>query len=188
MKRLIILSIAVVLAIAVMATAQSTVNENTGQRTLAATMNIHVFPAGGQAADQQNIDEGECYNWAVNNTGTDPFDLSRQAQQQEQQTAQAREQAKKAGEGSGAAGAVIGAAGGALIGQIVSSDPGRGAAWGAGLGFLGGRGSRRQAQAQATQQVEKQAAHQQQATEEQITNFKNAFSVCLEAKGYMVRF
>jgi hypothetical protein len=188
MKQTIVLSIAAAVAVPTMVIAQATVNENTGQRTLAATMNIHVFPASGQAADQQNIEEAECYNWAVNNTGTDPFDLSRQAQQQEQQADRARQDAQKAGEGSGAAGAVIGAAGGALIGQVVSSDPGRGAAWGAGLGFLGGRASRRQAQAKASQQVESQAASQQRATQEQITNFKNAFSVCLEAKGYMVRF
>ena len=33
-----------------------------------------------------------------------------------------------------------------------------------------------------------QAEAQQQATQEQIGNFKKAYSVCLEAKDYMVKF
>ena len=167
--------------------AQSTVQDPAG-RTLAATMNVHVFPADGQSSEQQSRDEAECYNWAVNNTGNDPFELSRQAQQQQQQADQARQQARKAGEGAGAAGAIGGAAAGALIGEIVSSDPGRGAAWGAGIGLVGGRRARRRAQAEATEQVERQAGRQQQATQEQIQGFKKSFAVCLEAKNYMVRF
>ena len=186
MKTVLCLGLALIAASG--AWAQSTVSEPTGQRTLAATMSVHVFPADGQPADQQSRDEADCYTWAVNNTGSDPFELSRQAQQQSQQADQARQQAKKAGDGAGATGAVVGAAGGALLGQIISSDPGRGAAWGAGLGFIGGRGARRQAQAEASQQVERQAAGQQQATQEQIQGFKKSFAVCLEAKDYMVRF
>ena len=42
-------------------------------KTLAATMNVYVFPSNGQDAAQQSKDEAECYNWAVTNTGTDPF-------------------------------------------------------------------------------------------------------------------
>lgn len=170
------------------AAAQSTVGAPTGQRTLAATMNVHVFPADGQSNEQQSRDEAECYTWAVNNTGSDPFELSRQAQQQQQQADMARQQAQRAGEGAGATGAVAGAAAGALIGQIASSDPGRGAAWGAGAGLIGGRRARRQAQAQATNQVDQQAGQQQRATEEQMRGFKQSFAVCLEAKDYLVRF
>ena len=33
-----------------------------------------------------------------------------------------------------------------------------------------------------------QAEQREEATEEQLTNFKNAFSVCLEAKEYMVKY
>ena len=32
-----------------------------GQKTLAATMNVYVFPTEGQASDQQSKDEAECY-------------------------------------------------------------------------------------------------------------------------------
>jgi hypothetical protein len=188
MQRLAFLTLALAFSMATLTSAQSTVGEPTGQRTLAATMNIHVFPADGQSTEQQSRDEADCYTWAVNNTGNDPFELSRQAQQQSQQADQARQQAQKAGEGAGAAGAVTGAAAGALIGQIVSSDPGRGAAWGAGAGLIGGRRARRQAQAQATSQVERQAGQQQQATQQQIDGFKQSFAVCLEANDYLVRF
>ena len=38
------------------------------------------------------------------------------------------------------------------------------------------------------QQAQAQGAAQQQATAEQVGNFKKAFSVCLEAKEYMVKF
>jgi hypothetical protein len=44
------------------------------------------------------------------------------------------------------------------------------------------------AQAQATKQVESQGQQAQQATAEQMLNFKKAFSVCLEAKKYMVKY
>ncbi|TFG82241.1 MAG: hypothetical protein E4H19_13415, partial [Chromatiales bacterium] len=65
-----------------------------GQKSLASTMNVYVFPNAGQAPAQQSKDEGECYNWAVANTGSDPFDVARQQQQQQQQTAQQKEQAQ----------------------------------------------------------------------------------------------
>ncbi|NHZ73528.1 MAG: hypothetical protein GWP16_03550 [Nitrospirae bacterium] len=188
MQRQLFLILLLALSLGAGVVAQSTIETPTGQRTLAATMNIHVFPADGQPPEQQSRDEAACYTWAVNNTGVDPFDLSRQAQQESQQADQARQEAQQAGAGSGATGTVVGAAGGALIGQIVSSDPGRGAAWGAGAGLIGGRRARRQAQSRATQQVERQAGQQQRATQEQITGFKNSFAVCLEGKGYMVRF
>lgn len=168
--------------------AQSTVHEPTGQKTLAATMNVHVFPAEGQAADQQSKEEAECYNWAVNNTGTDPFDLAKQAQQQQQQADAAKEEVSQAGKGAGAKGALVGAAGGALIGEIASDDPGTGAAAGAAVGAIAARQARRRKQSDATDQIEQQTAQAQQATATQVEHFKKAFSVCLEAKDYMVKF
>jgi len=58
-------------------------------------------PNNGQNASTQSKDEGECYNWAVMNTGSDPFDLqktqSQQAQQTQSQVAQAQSSAKGAG-------------------------------------------------------------------------------------------
>ena len=188
MKRIVISVVALTLAIACLAAAQSAVSVPTGQKTLAATMNVYAFPAEGQAADQQNIDEAECYTWAVSNVGTDPFQLSKQAQQQQQQAEAAKGEVSQAGKGAAGKGALVGAAGGALIGEIASDDPGTGAAIGAVVGALGGRRARRQKQAQATGQIDQQAAQQQAATAQQVEDFKKAFSVCLEAKDYLVKF
>ncbi len=157
------------------------------QKSLASNIDVYVFPTTGQTAEQQSIDEVACYDWAVQNSGADPFNLQKQAQQQQQQTQQAQQQAQQVGRGAGARGAVGGAAGGALIGAI-AGDTGKGAAYGAAAGLLVGRRAGRQAQSQATQQVAQQGQQQQQATAQQIENFKKAFSVCLEAKNYMVRF
>jgi len=188
MKSLVLTLFVLLLTIPLAATAQSAVNEPDGQKTLAATMNVYVFPAEGQAPDQQNKDEGECYNWAVSNTGSDPFNLTKQAEAQQQQAEAAKDQVSEAGKGAGAKGALVGAAGGALIGEIASDDAGKGAAIGAGVGLIAARRARSRGQAEATEQIEQQSTQAQQATQTQVDNFKKAFSVCLEAKEYMVRF
>ncbi len=164
------------------------VSAPTGQKSLAATMNVYVFPNAGQTPEQQSKDEGDCYNWGVQNTGTDPFQLSKQSQQQAQQTEQAKQQAQSTGQGAGAGGAVKGAAAGALIGEVASDDAGKGAAYGAAAGLIAGRRRGKEASAQATQQAEAQGQQAQAATQEQLTNFKKAFSVCLESKKYMVKY
>jgi hypothetical protein len=157
-------------------------------KTLAATMNVYVFPTEGQQPDQQSADEAACYTFAVEQTGVDPFTLSKQAEQQKQQAAQAQEQAKDAGKGKGASGAVKGAAAGALIGEIASDDPGEGAAYGAAAGVIAGRRSGRRASQEAQAQAQAQSQAAEKATAEQSANFKKAFAVCLEAKKYMVKF
>jgi hypothetical protein len=45
--------------------------------SLSTTMNVHVFPREGQDEVQQSMDEAECYSWAADRTGTDPFELDR---------------------------------------------------------------------------------------------------------------
>ncbi len=157
-------------------------------KTLAATMNVYVFPTEGQTPEQQSIDEAACYDWAVQNTGTDPFALQQQAQQQQQQAQQQQQQIAASGQGAGVKGAVGGAAAGALIGEIASDDAGKGAAYGAAAGAVVGRRQTKKAKAGASQQVEQQSQQTQQATAEQIENFEKAFSVCLEGKKYLVKF
>ena len=158
------------------------------QKSLAATLNVYVFPTAGQAADQQSKDEGECYTWAVTNSGVDPFGLAKQAEAQKAQAEQAAQQAQQAGKGAGAKGAVKGAAAGALIGEIASDDAGTGAAYGAAAGVVAGRRKAKSAQQKAQADVKQQSQQAEQATAEQMGNFKKAFSVCLEAKKYMVKF
>ena len=109
------------------------------QKSLSSTMNIYVFPTEGQDASQQSKDEAQCYTWAVEQSGSDPFDLQKQAQQQQAEAQAAQEQIAQSGKGAGAGGAVKGAAAGALIGEIVSDDPGKGAAVGAAAGMISGR-------------------------------------------------
>ena len=46
----------------------------------------------------------------------------------------------------------------------------------------------RQNQAQAQQQAEQSVDAQKAYAEDKVENFKKAFSVCLEAKEYMVRY
>lgn len=158
------------------------------EKTLAATMDVYVFPNSGQDSSQQSMDESECYNWAVTNVGTDPFQIAKQ-QQSDAEQAQANQQAaSQAGAGSGARGAVGGAAAGALIGEIASDDAGKGAAWGAAAGLVRGRRKGRQAQAEASQQAQAQQESKSAVTDTELANFKKAFSVCLEAKEYMVKY
>jgi hypothetical protein len=151
-------------------------------------MDVFIFPSEGQDSSQQSKDEAACYEWAVANTGSDPFDLAKQASSDEQQAQAEQQAAAQTGTGAGARGAVRGAAAGALIGEIANDDASEGAKWGAAAGVVRGRRQGRQAQQQAEQQAASQAEQREGATEEQLGNFKKAFSVCLEAKEYMVKY
>jgi hypothetical protein len=180
MKRIVIAAIGILLAVQLPTRGQTQPAPAQAQKSLAATIGVYVFPTTGQTAQVQSQDEAACYSWATQNTGVDPFHLSKQAQQQ---TEAAQQQAAAASEGSGLKGAAKGAAGGALIGAI-AGDAGKGAAIGAASGAVVGRVRGRKAQEQAQQQVQ----GTQKATAEQMDAFKKAFSVCLEAKKYMVKF
>jgi hypothetical protein len=157
-------------------------------KTLASTIDVYVFPTEGQSTSQQSQDEAECYEWAVTNSGSDPFELGKQATADQQQAQAEKQAAQQAGRGAGARGAVGGAAAGALIGEIANDDASEGAAWGAAVGAVAARRRGRAAQQEAAGQAEQHAEASQQATAEQMANFKKAFSVCLEARKYMVKY
>ena len=157
-------------------------------QTLGSTMDVFVFPAEGQDSGQQSKDEAACYEWAVGNTGNDPFDLAKQEQADQQQAQADAQAAAQTGQGSAARGALRGAAAGALIGEIANDDASEGAAWGAAAGAVRGRRQGKQAQQQAQTQVAAQSEQREEATAEQLANFKKAFSVCLEANDYMVKY
>jgi hypothetical protein len=178
MKRMYLVMIAMALSHAASAQTQS----------LGSTMDVFIFPSEGQDSSQQSKDEATCYEWAVGNTGSDPFDLAKQADADEQQAQAEQQAAAQTGQGSGARGAVRGAAAGALIGEIANDDASEGAAWGAAAGVVRGRRQGRQAQDQAQQQAAAQSEQREEATAEQLSNFKKAFSVCLEANDYMVKY
>ncbi|MFT5140127.1 MAG: hypothetical protein ACI9H8_001573 [Lysobacterales bacterium] len=157
-------------------------------QSLASTMDVYVFPSQGQDSGQQSKDEAECYQWAVSNTGSDPFDLAKQEQANEQQAQADMQAAQQAGQGAAQQGRRRGAVGGALIGEIADDDAGKGAAYGAVIGASRGRRQAAAAQQQATAQASSQAESREAATGEQLGNFKKAFSVCLEAHDYMVKY
>lgn len=161
----------------------ASISPPSGTKTLAATLKVYVFPGAGQPAAQQSVDETECYNWAVQETGADPFHIANQAAEQEQQAAQQQQQAQQSTSGSALKGAVGGAAGGAIIGAI-AGNAGKGAAIGAGVGAIGNR-ARAEGQAQkASQQAAQQAQAAAKTSAAQMTEFRKAFSACLEAKKY----
>ena len=91
-------------------------------------------------------------------------------------------------------GAARGAAGGALIGAI-AGDAGTGAAIGATVGIIRGGRQQRQANAasdeqaagEAGKQVQQQYKQQKAAYDQQIGDFKRAFSACLDSRGYSVK-
>ncbi len=158
--------------------------------TLAAAVGVFVFPADGQEAAEQSRDEADCYSWAVERTGTDPFDLARLSDQQQARADQAARQAQQAGQGAAAGGAVSGAVTGALVGSVFgasSKNRKRMASAGALAGGAAGSAQRQQAQSQASAAAN-QAARQQASTEAQIDGFRTAFSTCLEANDYIAKF
>ncbi len=157
-------------------------------KTLASTLDVFVFPTEGQDSSQQSKDEAECYSWAANNTGSDPFQLQKDNEQAQAQAEQQVAQTQQATQGAGARGAVKGAAAGALIGEVSGGDAGDSAAIGAATVAIASRRRARSANQQAEQQAAQQSASSQQATDEQVGNFKKAFSVCLEAHDYMVKY
>ena len=162
--------------------------EGPGGKSLSSTMDVYVFPKEGQQADQQSKDEASCYEWAVTNSDSDPFDLRKQQVREAEQTEEAKAAAEKTGQGAGVRGALRGAAAGAVIGEIADDDASEGAAIGAAAGAIRSRRKGREARVQATATAEKSSQQKQQATAEQLENFKKAFSVCLEAKDYMVKY
>jgi OmpA family protein len=175
MKRALGIVIAFALCVSVSTHAQTA----STQKTLAASIEVAVFPGQGQSAGVQSKDEADCYQWAVKDTGSDPFQLQKQAQA----NAQASAANAQSTQGSAVRGGARGAAGGALIGAI-AGDAGKGAAIGAATGAVVHRSRAKRAQSQNEENI----AAAQQATAQQMTNFKKAFSACLEAKKYVVKY
>src|SRR5262245_24834036 len=121
MKKVLSLAVFLVLAAVVATLAQTTTKTTTTttttttQQSIAQSMGVIVFPAGGQSASTQTSDEANCYQWAIKNTGIDPFQLQKQSAQAQQAIASGST-APTAGSGMG--GAARGAAAGALFGAI----------------------------------------------------------------------
>lgn len=131
-----------------------------------------VYPAKGQSTDQENKDKGECYQWAVQNTGVDPQALAR-----ETGTGEIHRNHHQI-LGGAARGTLLGVVGGAIAG-----DAGKGAAIGAGVGALAG-GMRSRRDLEMTQEVNASVVAHQQAA---MDKFDRAYGACLEGRGYTIK-
>ncbi len=142
------------------------------QQSPAARLGMFPYPKNNQSAAQQQKDEGECYDWAKQQTGIDPAAPATPPKQE----------AKKP-KGGGVKGAAGGAAAGATVGAI-TGDAGEGAAAGAAVGAMRGRRQQKKAGKQAEKQAQAAAGQQKQQT---LEVFKKAFAGCMDGRGYSVK-
>lgn len=136
-----------------------------------------VYPAKGQSPQQQEFDKGQCYSWAVQQSGFDPANPRVATGAPPPQPGMPR------------GGLFRGAAGGAALGAVggaIGGDAGRGAAIGAGVGALFG-GMRRMRWAEEEQQQQQNyQAQQQGALAQGHSAYNRAFGACMTGRGYTV--
>jgi hypothetical protein len=142
-----------------------------------ATAQPYIYPNQGQSPQQEQFDKGQCYSWAVQQTGFDPANP---------QVGMAPPPGMPAPQGGMSRGAVGGAAMGA-IGGAIGGDAGEGAAIGAGVGALFGGLRRARAIREEEQMQQSYAAQQQSALAYGRGNYERAFSACMAGRGYTVR-
>lgn len=140
---------------------------------IAQSLGLYVFPSDSQDQATQDTDEAACFTWAKEQTGYDPMNP----------TQVEAEQVDTSLDGSAVKGAAKGAVGGVAIGAI-AGDAGKGAAIGAVAGGIRGRRAKK-AGDQKQQQANNEAASAKSA--ELLNDYKRAFSVCMEAKGYTIK-
>jgi hypothetical protein len=137
----------------------------------------YIYPNRGQSPQQEQFDRGQCYSWAVQQSGFDPANP---------RVATEPPPSAQPPQGGPFRGALGGAALGA-VGGAIGGNAGEGAAIGAGVGALFGamrraRWAEEQQQAQATY-----AAQQQAAVAQGRANYNRAFGVCMTGRGYTVQ-
>ena len=134
-----------------------------------------IYPSRGQSPQQTEIDRGQCYTWAVQQSGYDP-------------TRPPPPPPPPTGGGSSSDSFVAkGIFGGALLGAGIGAATGGSAGEGAAIGALFG-GIRRAVQSgEQQQQQQHQAQAQAHAFQAQgISNYQRAFAACMGGRGYTV--
>jgi hypothetical protein len=137
----------------------------------------YIYPNQGQSPQQEQFDKGQCYSWAVQQTGFDPANP---------QMGMAPPPSPQAPQG----GMVRGAAGGAALGAVggaIGGNAGEGAAIGAGVGALFGGMRRARERREQEQMQQAYAAQQQGAMSQGRSNYERAFGACMAGRGYTVR-
>ncbi len=162
--------ISIMFSLVIVLFAVITVMGNASAQSISSSLGLAPYPSKGQSAQQQNKDEGECYAWAKQQTGIDPVAVASTPTQQP---------GPAAGGGERVRGAARGALGGAAIGAI-AGDTGKGAGIGAVAGTMAGGRQARQNKAAQQQQAE-------QAKAGTLQQFNNAFSACMDGRGYAVK-
>ena len=147
--------------------------QQVNSQSIAKGLGMYIFPSEGQDQATQDADESACYKWAIQQTGYDPLNPPTVHAAQVDQSA----------DGSAIRGSARGAAGGAAIGAI-AGDAGKGAAIGAVMGGVRGRRAKKGGDA-AQQQANNQAAVNK--ANELEADYKKAFAVCMEGKGYTIK-
>lgn len=144
--------------------------QNTG---ISKSLGLYIFPSNEQDVKTQEADEAACYKWAVEQSGYDPLNPPTVVGAEVDTSA----------DGTAVKGAAKGAAGGAAIGAI-AGDAGKGAAIGSVMGGVRGVRGKKGGDA-AQQQANDQAAAAKSA--DLLNDYKKAFSVCMEGKGYTIK-
>jgi hypothetical protein len=142
-----------------------------------ATAQPYIYPNQGQSPQQEQLDKGQCYSWAVQQTGFDPANP---------QVPMTPPPETPAAQGSMLRGAAGGAAVGA-VGGAIGGDVGERAAMGAGMGALFGAIRRAKERREEEQAMQSYATQQQTAMSQGRSNYERAFSACMAGRGYTVR-
>src|SRR5262245_5883560 len=141
-----------------------------------ATAQVFIYPSRGQNTQQEQFDKGQCYSWAVQQSGFDPANPHVYTPPPPQASAPQ-------------GGLFRGAAGGAALGAIggaIGGDAGKGAAIGAGVGGLFGLMRRARWSEEQQQQQQSYQAQQQSAMAQGHAAYNRAFSTCMTGRGYTV--
>lgn len=140
------------------------------------TGQTYIYPSRGQSPQQEQSDRGQCYTWAVQQSGFDPANP---------QVPSGPPPATGAPQG----GMFRGAAGGAAIGAVggaIGGNAGKGAAIGAAAGGLFGGMRRRSSEEQQESEQSAYLEQEQNALNRGRSNYNQAFAVCMTGRGYTV--
>ena len=137
---------------------------------------MYIYPEGGQSPQHEQFDRGQCYSWAVQQSGFDPANP---------QVASGPPPSVGAPQG----GLFRGAAGGAALGAIggaIAGNAGEDAAIGGATGALFGGMRRRRWAEQEEYQQNSYMEQQQSELSQGLANYNRAFGVCMTGRGYTV--
>ena len=129
------------------------------------------YPSKGQSQDKQQADEAYCRDWTQSRTGISQQMANSPAPQQT---------GPAVGGGQRARGALRGAAAGAVVGGVANNDSGQGARTGAAVGVVAGGVRARQDRRAANESAQSQQSGN-------LATFNQAYSSCLQGRGYSVR-